>query len=150
MSGYMGERRLLHHTSDLAHSCRIDFNDVLGSISFTGTKNWKSMLLEWSAYACASFGKSSSLYSPSHHSSGSRVQVPMPTAMKTLTMRSSRSARREPSTRHTIWMSTMQVGRYCRISQTSAWTRRRPSSESLFQNTTVSFALVLACQSDSA
>jgi hypothetical protein len=43
---------------------RLDFNDALGSTSFTGTKDWRSMMPEWSSYAADAFGKSSS--APSH------------------------------------------------------------------------------------
>jgi len=39
---------------------RLDFNDALGGTSFTGTKDWKSMMPEWSSYAAEAFGKSSS------------------------------------------------------------------------------------------
>jgi len=38
------------------NSCRLDFNDVLGGTSFTGTKDWKTMMPQWSAYAHESFG----------------------------------------------------------------------------------------------
>jgi len=38
------------------NSCRLDFNDVLGGTSFTGTRDWKTMMPQWSAYAHESFG----------------------------------------------------------------------------------------------
>ena len=44
---------------------RLDFNDALGGTSFTGTKDWRSMMPEWSSYAANAFGKSSSSLSNS-------------------------------------------------------------------------------------
>jgi hypothetical protein len=60
----MGEWHLLLILPPLADIDRLDFNDALGSKSFTRTKDWRSMMPEWSSYAAEAFGMSSS--SPSN------------------------------------------------------------------------------------
>jgi hypothetical protein len=91
----------------LTKSYRLDFNDVLGGVSFTGTKDWRTMMPEWSKYANESFGESGSLYCPtdhsSHHSSAGRLQAPTMMAMKISIMTPSRSPRREPKIHLSFW-----------------------------------------------
>ena len=119
------------------NSHRLDFNDILGSASFTATKDWRSMLPEWSSYAADSFGKSSP--SPStHYSYGGCLQAPAMMQMRTLTATPSRSAKRGRKTLHSIWRLTPKVTLSCQTSKASAWTRRRRSSGSSSQHTTVS------------